>query len=251
LSVKYLGIMRLLIVGGAGYVGGIVRTALEQAHDCTHFDLQPVPGTSGKMIVGDVNDEQAVAAAVTEDEGGSFDSILYMPLGTGGTERVNAGHTGAAFAVNVCGCYRFLRHGLAAGVRRFVYISSLSVYNQLLQRSVSESVETDSWNPYGLSKRAGEFVCQAAAQAHPQASILALRLMFPRNESDWPQYRFDPSKEKKSFAIGPEDVRRLFLAAVGFSQPGFHVVQATGDVEGQTYSTLEARRLLGWSPQNE
>ena len=48
--------MKVLVVGGAGYVGTILRPALDKEHQCVHFDLSPVPGAQERTIIGDVTD---------------------------------------------------------------------------------------------------------------------------------------------------------------------------------------------------
>ena len=45
-------------IGGAGYVGVILRPTLEEHHDCTFMDLRPVAGARGPCLIGpefDVN----------------------------------------------------------------------------------------------------------------------------------------------------------------------------------------------------
>ena len=49
--------MKLLIVGGAGYVGQIVCPVIAQEHDCTYLDLQPVSGAQDRTIIADVIDD--------------------------------------------------------------------------------------------------------------------------------------------------------------------------------------------------
>jgi nucleoside-diphosphate-sugar epimerase len=236
--------MKLLVVGGAGHVGSVLRPALEREHECIHYDLRPVPGAEDRTILADVNDEQQVAQAVRNVEG-----VVYLAMGTVNHDRSTVNAIDPAFNVNVRGAYRFLHQSLAAGVRRFVYASSLSVYSGCV-KAVDETVPADCWHPYGFSKRVGEFVCQAASQVYPDAMIVALRLNLPVDEEAWPRHRFDPEKERNSCALGPQDTRDLFLAAIRCDRPGCHILNTTGDILGKRYSNQRARTLLGWFPQN-
>ena len=239
--------MKLLIVGGAGYVGTVIRPALEAEFECTHFDLKPVAGAEDRTIIADVDDDEKVSQAVA-----GMDGILYLAMGVG-KKLPTCYEIDAAFDVNVRGLYRFCHHSLKADTKRFVYASTLSVYKNLWQqnRLVNEEVPPDAWDPYGMSKRVGEFMCQAAADEHPAATIIALRLMFPRNAADWPSYRYDRQLPSNTCALGPNDTQRLFVAAVNCDRPGFHVMQGTGDMEGQSCPTNRAHQVLGWAPQNE
>lgn len=264
--------MRLLLIGGAGHLGSIVRPALEQEHTCRYLDIRPVPGAEDRTIVGDVNDDQTVREAL---EG--IDVALYMALGVGvdfsGPNIIRPSHhhdPDAAMRVNVLGVYRMLMHGLDMGVRRYVHASSLSVYDGAGRPyPVDESRPPDAWAPYGLSKRLSEEVCRAAVQKHPEASILALRLVLPMSDEQWtnrhirrrqrqaeraanpktmsrPRRRLGPSH-----GLGPGDARRLYQAAVQFDKPGFHPVQTAGDVSGNDISYQRAYELIGWKPQGQ
>lgn len=244
--------MKLLIVGGAGYVGSIVVPAFEKKFECTHFDIKPVPGYEDHTILADVANEEKVRQAVV-----GMDAVLYLAMGVGkdipdAQKPPSCNDINPSFDVNVRGLYRFLYLSLNAGVKRFVYISTLSVYKNLADNTVfDESRPADAWNPYGLSKRVGEFICGCAAQAHESTCITAIRLIMPRNENDWPKFRYDHQKPRNYCGTGPEDTRRLFLAAVDFDKPGFHLLQASGDMEGKFFPNTRVNELLGWSPRNE
>jgi nucleoside-diphosphate-sugar epimerase len=236
--------MNVLIVGGAGYVGSIIRSSLEEAHCCRHLDLRPVPGAEGRTIVGDVNDPEVVAEAVRDQQ-----AVIYLAMGTTNGDVRTVGDIDAAFGVNVRGFYRLLTHALEAGVQRVCLSSSLSVYSRPARYTLlDETCPPDNWQAYGMSKRLAEFICRAAAQRYPQASILALRLIHPRNEADWLALA---TRETQVPLIhtGPQDTRRLFLDALKFDRPGYHVVQATGDTTDRRMPNHRVRELLGWSPQ--
>ncbi len=234
--------MKLLVVGGAGFIGTIVRPVLEANYDCLHFDRREVPGAEGRCITADVNDDHAVRRAVAH-----ADAVLYLAMGT--NERGDVEDIDAAFNVNVCGAYRFLRHALRVGIRRFIYTSSMSVYERLWgQTIVDESVPPDRWDTYGMSKRLGEEVCMAAGQEYPQAVILALRLMFPKNEAQWQEMKAMPARKIWPGSTHPDDLRTLFLAALNCDKPGVHIVQTTGDVPGDHYPNTRATALFGWKP---
>ena len=238
--------MKLLIVGGAGYVGTVIRPALEAQFACTHFDLRPVSGAEDRAVTADVDDDDKVRQAVA-----GRDAILYLAMGLG-KAAPTCNEIGAAFDVNVRGLYRFCYHSLEAGIKRFVYASTLSVYKHLRQeQDIDENVPSDAWDPYGMSKRVGEFVCRSAAGEYPDTTIVALRLMMPRNTADWPPHRYNPESSHNCCALGPKDTQRLFVAAVNCDRPGFHLMQATGDMKDRSYPNKRAYQVLGWLPQNE
>lgn len=246
--------MKVLLVGAAGYVASIVRPTLEERYDCRYFDRFPVPGRKSKTIVADVLDERAVRRAVR-----NTDVIVYSALGlpkpmrtSTNPHKIGCNDTEAAFRVNAAGWFEFAYQGLRAGVRRFVYVSSLSVYHgDEVFSGVGEDVPSNAFYPYGFSKRAGEHVCDGLAQASPKASVISLRLMAPRNESDFEKAKLSDPRHYRMSHLGPNDTRRLFTAAIDFKKPGHHWVHATSDVTQEFYKFAHAKRLLGWEPRGE
>jgi nucleoside-diphosphate-sugar epimerase len=245
--------MKVLVIGGAGYVGSIIRPALEREHDCTHYDLRPLPALEGRpaapTIVGDINDEELLKKTFAQAR---FDAIVHMAMGVSPARKCD--DTVQAFAVNVCGTYQVLRLGLDAGVQRFVYASTLSVYdcgsrNRAMGKvCMDESVPADEWRPYGFSKRVAEFVLHAAAERYPDRTLTALRLMLPRNEQDWPVHR-DARKPNPLPVLGPQDTTTLFLAALRLERPGCHIIQGIGRTDSLDWSAKKAQDVLGWTPQ--
>lgn len=242
--------MKILVVGGAGHVGSILLPGLQREHETWCFDLSKVESLGDRSIVGNVNDEVAIGKAVA-----GMGAIVYLAMGTtlGPDGREDPRLHGPAFDVNIRGAYVCLREAFESGVRRFVYASSLSVYENLgkLDR-VDETVPADSWVAYGMSKRLAERLCEAAADRWIDATIIALRLIMPQNDAQFKRLRqTDPCTNGAALFLGPMDVRRLFLAAVQCSTPGAHIVQATGDVEGDKMPNEKARAVLGWQPRGE
>lgn len=238
--------MKLLIVGGAGYVGSILVPTLEKEFECAHFDLKPVRGCEHKTILADVGDENQVRGAVQ-----GVDAVLYLAMGASAFTPDSASKQGSneinpAFDVNVRGWYRFLYLAMEAGVKRFVYASSLSVYKRHMH--ATEESPADQWKPYGFSKRIGEFICEAAARENPSLTLIALRLIHPRNERDWERDLLGRDVRLPSFSTSPGDTRSLFVKALRFDRPGFHIIHASGDEHDEHISNRRAFELLGWKP---
>jgi nucleoside-diphosphate-sugar epimerase len=65
---------------------------------------------------------------------------------------------------NVLGTQRLLDAALRAGVRRFVYASSSSIYGNALSHPTMEDALPAPFSPYGVTKLAGEHLVRAYAQ---------------------------------------------------------------------------------------
>ena len=200
-----------------------------------------MPDAEDRTTVADVNDDENVVQATA-----GMDAIIYLAMGVS-KETASCEEVKPAFDVNVQGLYRFLCHAFKGGAKRFVYASTLSVYRHLWESlPLDETKPADEWQTYGLSKRVGEFICEAAAQEYPDRTVIALRLKAPRNEEQW-----DASATHNHCYLGPKDSGRLFAAAARFDKPGYYMTQATGDMEGKYHPNTRAFELLGWSPKNE
>lgn len=236
--------MKLLVVGGAGYVASILRPVIEARYDCWYFDRRPVPGFESRSIVADVNDQEQIDRAVQ-----GAHAILYLAMGTNLTKPRDVHDIDLAFDVNVQGFYRFASAGLSAGAQSVIYASTLSIYGSLFHEpTLDENLPPDAWDSYGLSKRLGESICLAAGQAYPRATVLALRLIQPKNEHDWANAERRAGTHS-GLHTGPEDTRELFLAALACNKPGTHIVQASGDVTNRILPNNRVFALLGWKPQ--
>ena len=236
--------MKVLVVGGAGYLGSIVGDVLETEHICYHFDCIPVD--KARSVVGDVSDVKAVAAAVR-----NMDMVLYMPLGVRPGTLSDVSDASTCFDVHALGFYHFVSEGLRAGVMRFIYVSTLGVFSKIEEKGrdpLTEGNAPDSFFPYGLSKRLGELVGAAAIQRRPELSMLVVRLCLPCHERDWPP-RLLKKGSFSRFATGPNDTRRFFRALVHFDRPGLHIIHASGDLTNETLSNARAAEMLGWKPE--
>ncbi|MAE59795.1 MAG: hypothetical protein CMJ49_00405 [Planctomycetaceae bacterium] len=235
--------MKVLIVGGAGKVAGIMRDALEGAHDCYYYDRRAVAGRADRTTIADVNDEAKIDEAVS-----GMDSVMYLATGV---EAGGYDDPELAMLVNVLGWFQFLRRGLELGVRHFVYASSMSVYIADGQPAKEETAPADCWEPYGLSKRLAEEVGQVAARHDDEAVILALRLVYPCTVEEWAGLPKRHGRRSWAQPIGPVDTGRLFLAALACRKRGAHVLNLRGDDGDGAYANGLARETIGWEPRGE
>ncbi len=120
---------RVLVTGGAGFVGAnLVTELLDRGHFVRAFDRAPsaLPAHERLEVVqGDICDTATVAAAVD-----GIDTIFsyrgdHRPHGRGAS--VTAEYRKRSFDVNVEGTKNLVHAAQSAGVKRFVYTASNSV----------------------------------------------------------------------------------------------------------------------------
>jgi len=148
---------RILVTGGAGYVGAVsVEAFLAAGHDVVVLDdlstghRSAVPD-GARLIVGDYTD-RATAAAVFAEE--SIDAILHCAARSLIGESIV--QPARYFGDNVGGGVGFLEAARNAGVMRFVLSSSAAVYGVPDTTPILEDGPLRPINPYGESKRSLE-----------------------------------------------------------------------------------------------
>ena len=241
--------MQVLVTGGAGHVGKILRPAIEEAHEVRYLDLTPVEPSNAQTIVGSVTDPDAVREAMQ-----GVDAVVHLAMALERTVD-DKKDLSPLFEVNVHGTYCVVKEAMRAGVSRFVYTSTLSVYKTTHQELPwDEQANPDAWKGYGVSKWLGEQVCRRASELNPDVTFSILRLMLPVDDASKCRAPGEPHKGRRHsahFPLGPKDTQRLYLSTLELDQPGVHIMHATGDVEGAHTPNRRAAELLGWAPRNE
>jgi UDP-glucose 4-epimerase len=146
--------MKLLVTGGAGYIGSIVsQQLLDAGHEVTVLDNlerghhAAVPG-GATLVVADLLDPDAVNA--TFDDG--FDGVMHFAALALVSESVS--HPERYYRTNVGGTLNLLEAMVAAGVPQLVFSSTCAVYGQPDQVPIPETAVPMPVNAYGASKLA-------------------------------------------------------------------------------------------------
>jgi UDP-glucose 4-epimerase len=145
--------MRILVVGGAGYIGSVtVDQVMAADHDVTVVDSL-VAGHAGALnpdcefVHADIRDENALARLFASH---NFHAVInyggYIQAG----ESVQ--QPGRYFANNVGGTITLLNAMVTYGVMRFVFSSSAAVYGEPEVVPIPEEHPIRPVNPYGESK---------------------------------------------------------------------------------------------------
>ena len=228
--------MRVLVIGGSGLVGTMITPYLKQDHELTLFDLNPPSDSSLDYIQGDITRFEDLAGAMEGIEG-----VVYMAMGALEWDTVRGVET--AFDINIKGVYLALKAAHEAGVKQAVYTSSMSVYEELDNRTFpDETIEPDASGLYGFTKRLGEEVCLNAVRTYGM-HVNALRLCFPTPDEDMSEVE----ENKKLIATSASDVARAISSALQF-QGRFQAFMISGDIENKMLNMSKAKHLLNWEP---
>jgi nucleoside-diphosphate-sugar epimerase len=160
--------MRILVAGGAGYIGSVlVPKLVARGYDVDVLDLL----WFGNNLPADVRVSRRDVLDLTQDELKGYDQVLFL---AGLSNDPMADYSpGKNFVFNAASPAYLAYIAKRAGVRRFVYASSCSVYGYTENELFDESSPAVSTYPYGISKLQGEF---AALQLQDDTfSVIALR----------------------------------------------------------------------------
>lgn len=168
---------RVLVTGGAGYIGSHTAKALARAgHVPIVFDDlsngHPEAVRWGPLVVGDIRDPRALEVCLREHR---VDSVInFAGLIEVGRSAVEPD---TFWDVNLGGVASVLQAMRACGLRRLVFSSTAAVYGQPDVASLeplSETLPCLPINPYGDSKLAAERLIAASARAYGLQAV-ALR----------------------------------------------------------------------------
>ena len=161
--------MKVLVTGGAGYVGmNVVEALLARRTEVALLDAgeltAPIAaalaphGALVDVILADIRDAAQVERAFA---GRRIDGVIHCAAVTAGTER-EAREPASSVEVNQLGTLNLLTAARNHGVRRFVYTSSAAVYGESLYRLPRIYEDSSPVSPvslYGITKYAAERTC--------------------------------------------------------------------------------------------
>jgi UDP-glucose 4-epimerase len=163
--------MKLLVVGGAGYVGSTtVEWLLEAGHDVVVFDnllsghASAVPD-GARLEVGDIADGERLERILAD----GVDAVLHCAARSLVAESMR--NPGLYYRTNVGGGVTLLEAMRRVGVTRLVYSSTAAVYGEPRRVPIAEADRTQPINPYGETKLAFEGAMRWFCAAHDFRAI--------------------------------------------------------------------------------
>lgn len=163
--------MRVLVIGGAGYIGSIVASQLLDAgHEVVVLDnlsqghrAAVHPDTELREV--DILDAPALTAAA----GDGFDAAMHFAALALVSESV--AHPERYWRTNVCGSLNVLDALRAGGVPRLVFSSTCATYGLPESVPMDESTPTAPVNPYGATKLTVDRMIGDHCAAHGLAAV--------------------------------------------------------------------------------
>lgn len=265
--------MKLLVTGGAGYVGSVCTALLvERGHEVVVLDNlstghRDAVAPGARFVEGDVATD---AAPLLAD---GVDGVLHFAAKSLVGESVE--HPELYWFGNVVASLQLLEAVRAAGTPRLVFSSTAATYGEPERNPITEDAPTRPTNPYGASKLAIDHAITSYAKAHGLAAVslryfnvagahdtygerhtvethlipLVLQVATGQREhitvygDDWPTSDGTCLRDY----IHVRDLAEAHLLALEHAVPGHHVIYNLGT--GTGFSVLEVieacRRVTG------
>jgi len=145
--------MRVLVTGGAGYIGSVVAWQLVDAgHEVTVLDnlsngnRRAVP-KQAELIIGDLSERERLTQLFRTH---GFEAVLHFGALIEAGESMKCPE--AFFRNNTANTAILLETMLASGVNRFVFSSTAAVYGNPARTPIEENDALQPTNAYGESK---------------------------------------------------------------------------------------------------
>jgi len=175
---------KILIIGGAGYVGSSLSIELDKrGHDVSIVDLLWFGNNLPNHLKNKV--QKIDALELTHNDLKPFDTIIFV---AGLSNDPMADYSPAKNFISNSATPAYIAYmAKKAGVKRMIYASSCSVYGYTVDECFDETGPTKSVYPYGISKLQGESAVLQLADEN--FSVISLRKGTISGVS--PRMRFD------------------------------------------------------------
>jgi len=159
--------MRILVTGGAGYVGSIVAEGLlEEGYEVIVLDSlqqghRSAVSTEAKLVLADICDSAALDKVFREHE---IDAVIHMAAET--VVKFSVTDPRRYFLKNVVGGLSLLETMLTSEVQKIVFSSSAAVYGEPKATPIEEDHPKVPVNSYGETKLMFERILEWYGRAY-------------------------------------------------------------------------------------
>ncbi|GAB6110503.1 UDP-glucose 4-epimerase GalE [Desulfomicrobium salsuginis] len=167
---------KILVTGGAGYIGSHTTLALLEAgcevvvYDNLSTGRAEAVLPPARLVVGDLADADRLDALMAEE---GFSAVLHFAGSIVVPESVE--NPLKYYMNNTNNTTELIRLAVKNAIPRFVFSSTAAVYGMPDTPAVTEDSPTRPINPYGRTKLMSEWVIEDTAAAHPGFTYVILR----------------------------------------------------------------------------
>ena len=150
--------MKILVTGGAGFIGRYLTEHLLKNNEITIYDdlssstgekISPLINKGVKFVKGDILDFKLLS-----ESSKNFDIIIHLAAKSDVSESVI--HPEITTSVNLNGTINVLKCCAQNKIKKIIFASSAAVYGNCKDLPITEESKTEPLSPYGASKLSAE-----------------------------------------------------------------------------------------------
>jgi UDP-glucose 4-epimerase len=160
--------MKILLTGGAGYVGSAcLRWLLRRGHDPIAFDnlvegnVAAVPDHRNRLIIGDIAETDRLARLLVDHR---VEAVMHFAALASVPDSISDPE--AYYRANVLGTKSVVDAMRTAGVRKIIFSSTAATYGFHAEMPLTESSPQLPETPYGTTKLAAEWLIKDYSRAY-------------------------------------------------------------------------------------
>lgn len=192
--------MRILILGGAGFIGSHLAHHYQQCAEVVVLDdlssgsENNLSGMNVSFMRGSILDDQALRNAMS-----GVEIVFHLAAMTSVPESMEKPIE--CLRINVEGTLRVLQAAVSAGAKTLVFASSAAIYGNNPEIPKHEDMVPDPLSPYAVTKLDGEYYCDMYSRTTPLRTVCLrfFNVFGPRQNPDSAYASAVPIFMKKAF----------------------------------------------------
>src|SRR5437762_8638122 len=159
--------MKILVVGGAGYIGSVCsELLLDEGHQVAIFDNlseghRAAIDSRAKFVEGDLHDRQSIEKALATERP---DAVMHFAASALVGESMQ--NPSKYFRNNIANGLNLLDAMVSVGVGKIIFSSTCAIFGPPERVPIDETMSTRPINPYGESKLAFEKILRWYGEIH-------------------------------------------------------------------------------------
>ena len=231
----------VLVTGASGFIGRrLIMALLAQRARVRALVRASSSAPTGWREVAIVNADLADAVSLTPACAG-INTVIHAA----GFAHADAAHTpdfaARHWAINAEGTFRLLDAAVAAGVERFIFISSVKAVGEPGPRCVDETWDAPAETPYGQAKRAAEQQVLTAGRETGLHTVILRPALVYGPEMKGNLARMITAIQRERFPPLPETGQRRSLVHVDDVAQAALRAAAVAAAAGQTYFVTDGQ----------
>lgn len=238
---------KIVLVGGCGEIGTILRLGLNDSYQLVVLDRKACPPLNNQFVQVDVLDYDAFLKAIPSQTDVLI-NLLSVPVDDGLVDLKTMNLMVDAFFKTT---YHILQAAVTLGIKRVIFSSSNHVtdyYEQDIATLQNKKIDIDSYpyskGLYGTLKLASENIGHAFATSNPDLSVINLRIGTVRIDQ---QTLLKSNLRAHYTLLSHEDTIDLYRCSIE-SNVKFGTYYGVSHNDGVIWETKNAQKELGFHP---